>query len=149
MNAIGKVARLPQADRLLLVEALSAVMIARVGLLFLPLSAVRRIVRGMLRAGAALPPKERRPWDRIVWAVSAAGRWSPVGTTCLASALAGQALLDRHGHSVRLRIGVKRDESGAFAAHAWLEHEGQVILGGPVETIGTYTTLPEWEHLIV
>src|SRR5437763_1079496 len=149
MTAIAKAARLPRADRRLVLQALAAVTAARIGLLVLPLGAVRHIVRAMLRSGSRLPVEARRPLERIIWAVVAVGKRAPLGTTCLASALTGQALMDRHGYSARLRIGVKRDQTGAFAAHAWLEHDGHVILGGSMETIGTYTTMPEWEHLIV
>jgi Transglutaminase-like superfamily len=149
MTAIAKAARLPGADRVLLVQALVSITIARLGLLVLPLATVRRIVRAITRAASRLPMENRRALDRIIWAVAAAGKRAPIGTTCLASALAGQALLDRHGYSTLLRIGVKRNETGAFAAHAWLEHEGKVIVGGSTDIIGTYTTMPEWEHLIV
>ena len=44
-------------------------------------------------------------------------------------ALAGYVLCARHGYNVRLRAGIKRNEDGEFAAHAWLEHEGSVVLG--------------------
>jgi hypothetical protein len=149
MTAIARAVRLPGADLRLLVEALAVVTIARVGLLVLPLATVRRIVRIIMRAEIRLSVANQRPLARVVWAVAAASKRAPFGTTCLASALAGQALLDRHGYNANLRIGVKRDETGAFAAHAWLEHEGKVIAGGSTDTIESYTTMPEWEHLIV
>ncbi len=149
MTVLAKAARLSSADRRLLAQALLAVTTARWGLLALPLGAVRQLVRTLVRSGRQTPDNRRRPLSRIVWAVTAAGRRTPLGTTCLASALAGQALLDRHGYSTKLRIGVKRDGGGAFAAHAWLEHEGRIVLGGDTETIETYTAMPEWEHLIV
>jgi hypothetical protein len=94
-----------------------------------------------------MAPARRASEARIVRAVGAAERRSPVGSTCLATALAAQALLARHGYAASLRIGVKRSASGEFAAHAWLVREGRVIVGGPAEAIGDYTPLPEMELL--
>jgi hypothetical protein len=49
---------------------------------------------------------------------------------CLAQALAARWLLGRAGYNdVSLRIGA-RLENGKLAAHAWLERDERVILGG-------------------
>jgi Transglutaminase-like superfamily len=40
--------------------------------------------------------------------------------------------------STRLWLGVQRQEA-SLQAHAWVEHEGRVILGGPVDA--RYTPL--------
>jgi hypothetical protein len=44
-------------------------------------------------------------------------------------AVAAQWLLARHGHPACLRIGVRPRAAAPFEAHAWLEHEGRVIIG--------------------
>jgi hypothetical protein len=64
----------------------------------------------------------------IAAAVESAARWVP-GAHCLPQALAAQRLLARQGTPASLRVGVRRNEDGAFGAHAWLEHEGQVVFG--------------------
>jgi len=71
-----------------------------------------------------------------------------VGSTCLAVALVAQSLLMRHGYESSFRIGVRRSEDRAFAAHAWLEREGRVIVGGPQSVVATYKALPDVEGLI-
>lgn len=38
-------------------------------------------------------------------------------------------MLTRHGTSARVKIGVATPAERAFAAHAWLECGGEVILG--------------------
>jgi hypothetical protein len=68
--------------------------------------------------------------------------------TCLARALVVEALLRRHGYAVQMRIGVRRPESHSFAAHAWLEYEGKIVVGGPESVVGQYQVLPDLEHLI-
>jgi hypothetical protein len=65
----------------------------------------------------------------MAWLVEAAGRCSPLGTSCLKEALVLSRLLAGRGVASTLTIGVARPRE-TFTAHAWLEHEGQVILGG-------------------
>jgi hypothetical protein len=67
--------------------------------------------------------------DRIAWAVSLAGRYVP-RATCLTQALAMQILLKREGIAVQLHLGVAKDEQGRVTAHAWLEQDGRVLIGG-------------------
>lgn len=120
----------------------------RVALWVVPLAVVRRIARWALSADRQLPAHRRRKENEIVRAVVSAGKHSPVGSTCLATALVGQALMNRHGYDCELRIGVRRQDGGKFAAHAWLERGGKVIMNGPSTFVDLYTRLPELEHLI-
>lgn len=62
-------------------------------------------------------------------------------STCLVQALAAHYLLRRAGHVSQLRLGViKRD--GELLAHAWVECEEVVVVGGE---IGHYTPIFRWE----
>jgi hypothetical protein len=81
---------------------------------------------------------------RVEHAIRRAARFVP-GARCLARALAGQALLSRRGVATDLRIGVTRREEKGLVAHAWLEREEQVILGG--RTNGEYTPLRDNREL--
>jgi hypothetical protein len=65
----------------------------------------------------------------IVWTVAVAGRYAPGGAKCLAKALTTQLLLNRYGYPHQLRIGVAKDATHALEAHAWIEYEGQVVVG--------------------
>jgi hypothetical protein len=49
--------------------------------------------------------------------------------TCLPQALVGYLLCMRYGYRVRLRAGIVRRKDKEFLAHAWLEHDGEVVLG--------------------
>lgn len=129
-------------------QALGAMTLTRLGLRVFALATVRRGVRWMLAAERPLPHERRCSATEVIRAVISAGKHCPVGSTCLASALVGQALLGRHGYVSELRLGVRRAAGGAFAAHAWLERDGKVVLGGPGEAVAAYTPMPEMEHLI-
>ncbi len=132
----------------LLLQALAAITVARIGLLLVSLARVRRMIHGLVQSGRPLPANSQCTPEQVVRAAVSAGIHSPVGTTCLATAIVAQAMLQRHGHDARLRLGVRRSSTGAFAAHAWLEREGRVVVGGAPAEIATYTPLPEMEHLI-
>jgi len=56
----------------------------------------------------------------------------PWRADCLVQALAGQRLLLRYHVASEIVIGTTKGTDGAFEAHAWLLHEGTVILGGDV-----------------
>jgi hypothetical protein len=120
----------------------------RLALPVFSLATVTRMVRRVLTPGRPFAGTQRRTEREVIWAVEAAARRSPVGSTCLTTALVAQALLSRHGYEARLRIGVRRDQGAPFAAHAWLEREGKIIVGGPVAVVESYTPLPDLEHLI-
>ncbi len=68
--------------------------------------------------------------SKIARMVSLAGRRSPWRTTCLRQALGLWFLLARRGIATELRLGVEKSVEGDLAAHAWVEHDGQVLIGG-------------------
>ncbi len=62
--------------------------------------------------------------------MNAATRRLPFGTTCLVDALAADAMLRRRGIDCTVRFGVRAPRgSGRLEAHAWLEHDGEAVLG--------------------
>lgn len=75
---------------------------------------------------------EKGDWlaPRIARAVSIAGRRSLWPTSCLRQALLLQVLLARQGLDSQLKIGVRNTAEEGFGAHAWVERNGQVLIGG-------------------
>ena len=67
--------------------------------------------------------------DKTIWAVEASSRLVPKAT-CLTKALAARVLLTRLGYPAELRLGMVREKSGRVLAHAWIESEGRVVIGG-------------------
>ena len=131
MRRLGKFAALSPAERRLFVGAAGFLAAVRVGLWVLPF----RWVHGGLAALGNRPPaldQSELPIERIVWAVGAAAPLVP-RATCLVRALAAQALLARRGYASQLRLGVSGASGRPFEAHAWIERDGRVLIGGPVE----------------
>lgn len=88
--------------------------------------------------GLAILPRRSRPAVRAARAVT---RLWPSTDTCLRRCL----LI---GHRLRglepvLRIGVRRDADGRFAAHSWLEFDGRSLDPGAVEFSVLRNTGPE------
>ena len=100
-----------------------------------------------LRPGAALAPGRRMPHAdglardtaaELARAVQRAARHLPVRPTCLEQALALEHLLRSAGLQASVVLGVRR-VGAKLDAHAWLEHGGRAVLGGP--PAGLYTPL--------
>jgi Transglutaminase-like superfamily len=123
-HSLQKLARLSADDRRLLIQAAPRVALARVGLWLLPLSSVRWLVtRKWGRTTLTGSPQQ------VVWAVGMVSRYIPQ-STCLVRALATQGLLAQSSQPSQLHVGVALDEQGKFQAHAWVEHQGRIIIGG-------------------
>jgi hypothetical protein len=123
---------LPRRDQVLLIEACATLAIVR--------GALHLFTIDSLRAWAGRLGHGNRAVESIVWAVRTASRSMP-GTTCLSSALALQRLLSAQGCVSQLHIGVAR-EAEQIAAHAWVLHEGRVLIGE--EGLERYTVLTTW-----
>jgi hypothetical protein len=140
--------RRPSAEFRLFGQALIALTAARLALHWVPLPTLKRRVWRTLSAAQPLPEEKRLPMARVLRCAAAASKLMPVSSTCLATAIVVQALLHRHGYTVQLRVGVHLPATGKFAAHAWLEHEGTVIVGGPASVVNQYQAMPGVEQLI-
>jgi hypothetical protein len=131
MERLGRFSRLPSTEQWLLIKAALLVEAIKLGMRLLPFRTLRRLL-----ARAADTPLGVRhaahstPAERVAWAVEAASRHTPGIKTCLAQALAAQVLLARRGHPALLHIGVARGDRGQFEAHAWVESEGRIVIGG-------------------
>ncbi len=128
MTLLRRFLRLPSRERSLLIRAALLLCLNEVLLRLLSASVPKRLefqgsaVPWMGKAGSFSP-------ERIAWAVKTASRYVP-GATCLPQALTTHRLLRWNGFSSLFRIGVMKDEQGDFQAHAWVEHQGQVLVGG-------------------
>jgi hypothetical protein len=131
---LRSVLALSTRERLLAAEA--AVLLVGVG------AAIRVIAHTRLRSGLGSLPAPLLGSDTaredVGWAVDAADGATPGDRSCLVRALVAEAMLERRGHETTLRFGV--DDAGAdMEAHAWLESNGEIIVGG--EAREAYTRL--------
>jgi Transglutaminase-like superfamily len=129
MRKLKKLLKLPLADTLRLVRVAGLLVMVDLGLKLLPFRALQACLARKRLRWHAPPAVHERSLDRLVWAVDVVGGYS--AGSCLRKALALQWLLSRRGLSTRLWLGVHGGKA-TLQAHAWLECDGRVILGGPV-----------------
>ena len=133
MVSLRKLYHFSWAERWFLLKALAVVTVVRLGLLLLPFRMVKRMAtRGIEKAaGRRRPDVDVETYQaRVVWAVRAVARRTLGMRPCLVQALATQWFLGRVGCETELCIGVVKGDAEALKAHAWLEREGNVIIGG-------------------
>ena len=68
----------------------------------------------------------------------------PGGAKCLAKALTTQVLMERRGCDCAFKIGVAKTDKGELEAHAWIEKDGQVIMG-MLPDLDRFKSLPPLE----
>lgn len=140
MGWVRKLLQLPAREQFYLAEVICLVGLTRLGLWVLPF----RTEVWLLSKTSQIAVNRKRSHTiavtRIAWAVRASSRIIPQAT-CLTQALAAQFLLTRQGHPADLRIGVAKNSAGQLEAHAWVESDGQIVIGG-VESPRRFTAFP-------
>lgn len=123
--------RLPGGRKLMVSEALLALMVARLAIAALPF---RRIAAWVGTAGAescgTAPPEQVETAKMVGWAVERLGRKVPWDARCLTQAVAAWAMLKRRGLDGTISFGAAKSESGELKAHAWLRFGPCVVTGG-------------------
>jgi len=132
---------LPRARKLLLCEAAVLVAASKTLLTFAGLEAVERYFGTI----SQFLPCSRRSGSpaSVRWAVLTAATYLPGTYDCLDRALTGSTLLVANDQPHRLRFGVDT-RSDTFEAHAWIESNGDVLLGD-VDDFGRFRALTERE----
>lgn len=127
---LGRLLRLPAAERRLLLETAVLLQIVRLGVQLFPFRVLRSLLESLTPAHS---PRDRRPGGpsiaEVSRAVERASRRTPGEKTCLTRALVLRMLLLRRGYPATLRIGVVREGGDRLLAHAWVESAGRVVIG--------------------
>ena len=106
-----------------------------------PVSYLRRRMQAAPHASFSPFISEFQP-EEAAWALGLAARGVPGGDNCLAQALAGAALLRDFGLPAEIRLGVENQPG--FAAHAWVECAGRIVIGA--QEAEHYASLPLPAH---
>jgi hypothetical protein len=136
----------PRFDHLLLVEALFVLGITRIGLSFCHFQRVRRLSLSIGDCGRRITRCRVSP-DILVRVIETARGKTPLRLTCLTVALTAEALFKQFGHEPVLCIGASLN-NGEFSAHAWLEINNEVMVGGPETFIQHFTRFPDFIRVL-
>jgi hypothetical protein len=129
---LRKACELPIPEWFLVFRAAFWFAIVEVGLRILPFTTLTKML-GKRKLSQKARGSQSCGGERVAYCVELASRFDPLEATCLKKALVLYALLIRRGLDVRLFIGAAKtitDLANRIDYHAWLEHEGRVILGG-------------------
>jgi hypothetical protein len=136
----------PRFERILLIEAFIVLGLTRVGLYFCHFQRIRRLLSLFAVYGRRITRRRISP-AALVWAIETAKRKNPLRSTCLTEALTAEALFKQYGHEPVLCIGASV-QNGEFAAHAWLENDKAVMVGGPEELIQQFSRFPDFMKVL-
>jgi hypothetical protein len=131
MHLIRVFFSLPRLHRMVLPRVFGLVVLVRIALWVIPYRIVRRCLDGMIRVSPSVDPSEedKRRWNAIIWSVDAVSKRLLRKKPCLVQAHVAHWFLARAGCDTAIKIGVAMN-SGEFKAHAWLEKDGKILLGG-------------------
>jgi Transglutaminase-like superfamily len=129
MKKIQKFWQLDLPDRYLLIKTFLLLNFIRIAFLFLKFPLLQKVLG---KIGKSYLDKSVRPSisiDKIVWAVEVSTQLSPGGAKCLARALTLHTLMQQQGYDPILQIGVIKNPLESLQAHAWVEYQGEVVIG--------------------
>ncbi len=109
---------------MLLLRAWFTLFGAAIRLTFAPQAVVRKELSKSVPTATSAPAYTS---TQIAWAIAIASRFCPRGGNCLTQAIAAAALLRKSGLPAAIRLGVATGTE--FAAHAWVESDGQIVVG--------------------
>lgn len=123
----GRFRALPLADRGWLLHAVLYAWAIRLALAHLPLRTTGRVLSGLgrslhLPAGPDTIARARQ-------ATARAGGIVPGAGNCFVQALTLQTLLAHRRVGSEVRVGFVATPAGTKEGHAWVEHEGRVLMG--------------------
>jgi len=114
----------------------------KTGLAILPFSTFRRLFHWVSKSKIKRDLNSEQI-SEVVWAVNTAANVIPLELVCLPRALTTKYLL-RKVPSLSLEIGIEINAAKAFEAHAWVEKEGEIIIGDWSDSV-SYQRLWVWE----
>lgn len=127
MNKLAKFLNLNKLEQQLLIQAYVLMTIIRLGLFFVSFqflkSFLEKIVQFKKTTNLKITTKD------IAIAIYLSSRVSFGNVRCLAQALTTNTLMNIYGYPCQLHIGVAKGEDNRLEAHAWVEAEGEVIVG--------------------
>lgn len=128
MSRLNRFARLPLAEKILFIEAFFFVVVIRTALWLIPFKVFQSGFRKFLAAKAETAEPDWIQLKNIVRSVKFASRFVPFAS-CLTQALSALVIVKLKGQQAELKIGVAKNAESNFEAHAWLEKDGQILIG--------------------
>ncbi len=147
MGRLLRFLRLPPTEKRILVKVFILLWGVRLGLWLLPFQTLRRLLKHFASPVSVADNAQLDDQGLIIGAINKAGRYLPGNNTCLTQAFVGQLMLNRRGIPAALCIGVKKGAADELQAHAWVESNGIVLIGGLEAGFEDYAALPDLDSV--
>lgn len=141
MRLLLRFAALSAAERTLRGQAVAALWFFRLALWMIPLPRIKKFLDKISPCAHTLKPPVSP--QQIGGAIASSSRFVP-HATCLVQALAAQWILRRQNLVSHLHVGIIKQEDGQLAAHAWVECDGIIVVGGG--GLERYTPILRWKN---
>ncbi len=138
---LRKFLALPTRKQAILIQVALLLAIVRLSLKTMPFQKTHSLAERISEPSGNTKPSSPEAVEDIAWAVDMLGKRMP--GSCLTQAFIARILLGRRGLPTHLHIGAVKEEDGGFLAHAWLECDGRIIVGG--HELELYTPLVSLE----
>jgi hypothetical protein len=143
MKRLLKLLDASSAERRLLIVSALLLGVIRVGMWLLPFRTLCRLAAKNGLKTTISSKADQRSIERVGRAVKTASRYIP--STCLTQALATIVILRRLGQPACLRIGVSKGKEGNLHAHAWVESQGNIVVGNLAD-LSHFSVLPSLDR---
>lgn len=127
-----KFLQLPYRDRLLLLEAVLCLAVARLAIVALPFRHVATLAARPIRIHEPMPQARAIAAKRIRWAILTCACRVPWRAMCFEQGLAAQFMLRRKGIPSILYYGAAPDDQEGLSAHVWVRDGDVDIIGGEI-----------------
>jgi hypothetical protein len=128
LNRLQKFIALPWRGEVLYLKTALWLLAVKIGLCLLPFNRLRTWMTSSSQPDGK--PQDINGLYTVILAIERISQFLvPLRINCLPQALVGHRLLRQQGFDVELKIGVLKNHGDQISAHAWLEYQGQVILG--------------------
>jgi hypothetical protein len=147
IHLMGRFFRLVPNERLLLIDALLWLTLARMAIIVLPFRHIGRLASRPVRGRKPSKQSRTAPSRRIRWAVVACARRVPWRAMCFEQGLAAHLMLRRRGVPSVLYYGAAPDHFKGLSAHVWVR-DGEVdVVGCEVASrFALLATFPPQDH---
>ncbi len=149
LKRLGKFITLPLQTQWLLFKVAAVLLAIHLSLRFLPFRSVYRFASASQRSIQTRSEKEAFDEGRLIWAITRLSLQLLGQESCLRQALTGLYFFSRAGMRVSLRIGVRKGMGDAVLAHAWIERDGKVLLGGTDNLLNHFIRLPDLDPVLL
>lgn len=140
LRRAARLLRRPPRQQVLVAEAALHLAAAKAILVFVPFERWRTQLESESIPGQQSLPEIRQVGE-LVWAINGVSSRFPESLNCLPRALATRWMMQRRQWPNTLQLGVARDVNGKFEAHAWIEHQGKIVIG-MVPDLDRFVKLP-------